>query len=271
MALAVTLPSRAGLGGGGACIVHDSKSSTTEELDFLSESGTPALARGLFALHARYGKRPWAEAVAPAATLAQFGGAVSRAFANDLAAHGKVLMTDSDALAAFLGPDRRLLTAGENLRQPALAAIFANVQRGGAFVASGFAPHWVAARHGGKGEQEIYRLRSHGPSVDAAGTGFVVTDGFGNAVSCALTMGAPFGTGHMADGILAAAGDLSTVALVASVSVERGSGEARAGEAGIEAEPLNAWTCGPGRQDCTPMADNTRGAYALKVVRDTKM
>jgi hypothetical protein len=82
-------------------------------------------------------------------------------------------------------------------------------------------------------------------------------------------MGAPFGAGHMADGILTATDNLSAAPLVASITIA--NGEVRAGAAGIEAEPLNAWTCGPGGQDCTPTADSARGAYALKVVRDTKM
>jgi gamma-glutamyltranspeptidase/glutathione hydrolase len=271
MALAVTLPSRAGLGGGGACIVHDNKSRKIEELEFLSDNGAPALVRGLFALHARYGRRPWAEAVAPAATLAQSGGTVSRAFANDLIAHGKVLMNDSAALDAFLGPDRRLLAAGDNFRQPALAEILANVQRGRALVASGFAPRWIDPHRDREGDRETYALQGRESKTVAWGAGFVVTDGFGNAVSCALTVGAPFGAGRMTDGVLASAGNLSIMPLVASIAVDRGSGEARAGSAGLGQGLLNTWTCGPGGHDCTSTADNARGAYALKVVRDTRM
>jgi len=137
--LSVTLPSSAGLGGGGACIVHDAVSGTTEALDFTlkasSDDGAaryraavPALARGLFALHAKYGAAPWQQAVMPAENLARFGHQVTRAFARDLAADGGVLVNDRTALAAFMTPRRQTVQAGDNLKQLDLATVLGRLR-----------------------------------------------------------------------------------------------------------------------------------------------
>jgi gamma-glutamyltranspeptidase/glutathione hydrolase len=80
--LAVTLPSRAGLGSGGACLVYNPDRSgpgggAPEAVLFSSTApanpggadrpaGTPMLARGLFALQARYGQRPVETLIVPA-------------------------------------------------------------------------------------------------------------------------------------------------------------------------------------------------------------
>ncbi len=142
LALSVTLPSSAGLGGSGACIVHDSVSGTTEALDFTARAGEdkgaaryrsaiPALARGLFALHAKYGKLPWAQVVAPAENLARFGHKVSRAFAQDLAADGGALVNDRTALTTFMTPRRQTLQVGDTAKQPDLATTLGRLREHG--------------------------------------------------------------------------------------------------------------------------------------------
>ena len=193
-ALAVTLPSSAGLGGGGACIVHDAISGTTEALDFTARASAddgaarfraaiPALARGLLALHAKYGKLPWAQVVAPAENLARFGHPVSRAFARDLAGDGEALTNDPNALKAFMTPRRQMLQAGNGLKQADLAIILSRIRaRGandlntgmlgseveGAIAAAGrvitandlrdFVPQWSAPAGVDEGTTRIYAL-----------------------------------------------------------------------------------------------------------------
>lgn len=143
LTLAVTLPSRAGLGGGGACLVrqayrvntslfgmrHPTPPPPTETLEFLPRApragatvGMPGLARGLYALYARYGKLHWQRLVAPAENLARFGMPVSRALMRDIAA----------AQAPITGPDGKPLSEGESLTQPDLANAFAALRMHGA-------------------------------------------------------------------------------------------------------------------------------------------
>jgi gamma-glutamyltranspeptidase/glutathione hydrolase len=143
LALAVTLPSRAGLGGGGACLarhayeVNDTLlgprySKTvppTEAVEFLprapregAQIGLPSLASGLFALHAKYGKLRWEQLVAPAENLARFGMPVSRALIRDIAA----------AHAEITGPSGKPLAEGEKLPQGELANVLAALRTQGA-------------------------------------------------------------------------------------------------------------------------------------------
>ena len=129
--LAVTLPSSAGLGGSGACMIHDLSAGSAEALDFLApgvSSSVPRLARGLFSLHARYGSLPWSQVVSPAENLARFGHPVSQALAHDLEAYGSRLLSDRTALDIFMSPQRNMLQAGDQLRQPQLASTLATIR-----------------------------------------------------------------------------------------------------------------------------------------------
>ena len=68
--MAVTYPGAASLGGG-VCLVHDYDSDRTDAVDFLARrlalltsdaprpSAVPGDVRGMFALHARYGRLGW--------------------------------------------------------------------------------------------------------------------------------------------------------------------------------------------------------------------
>ena len=110
---AVTLPSRAGLGGGGVCVAFDQATGTTRALDFSAPRSTviaagadrptavPGNPRGFFALQARYGKLLWRQVVTPGETLARFGYPMSRAFAQDVAAIGPALLADRAARRVF--------------------------------------------------------------------------------------------------------------------------------------------------------------------------
>lgn len=145
-ALAVTLPSRAGIGGGGACLIDLPKNDggTGKVLALLFPPGmpqsttagsdrpaaVPQLARGLVAMQARYGKLPLGRDIAPAEAMAGGGVAVSRALAVDLGVVGNALLTDPAARSVFAGPSG-VLQAGQTLRQPDLAATLNQLQSSG--------------------------------------------------------------------------------------------------------------------------------------------
>ena len=93
-ALAVTLPSAAGLGASGACIVHDDKTKTAEAFVFppIAAPGTvngqpfsvPSGVRGVMLMHIRHGQLRWEQMVSPAERLARFGVPVSRALSRGI-------------------------------------------------------------------------------------------------------------------------------------------------------------------------------------------
>ena len=143
--LAVTLPSRAGLGGGGACLSYDPRSEgpgqgSPEAVMFTLAPGTgtggdrpaavPILARGLFALHARYGSKPFEGLLTPAEQLARFGGPPSRALLQDLAVVQGPLLADPNARAVF-APGGVALTASGSLMQADLASTLAQIRTAG--------------------------------------------------------------------------------------------------------------------------------------------
>lgn len=132
-ALTVTLPSRAGIGGGGACLLFDVRRNEPESIVFLpgARTGTPPnadrpaavplMARGLFALHARMSTgRPFEELVAPAEQLARFGAPMSRALYADLTAVQGPLFADPQARAVFARPDGSPIGLGDRFQNPAL-------------------------------------------------------------------------------------------------------------------------------------------------------
>ena len=107
LALTASLPSRAGLGGGGVCLVFDAAKKETRTLDFLPRpagaggAAMPAMLRGLYALHAATGTLRWEQVAVPAEQIARESG-VSRAFAQDLAAAGNALGQDEESKRLFL-------------------------------------------------------------------------------------------------------------------------------------------------------------------------
>ncbi|MFC7734647.1 gamma-glutamyltransferase [Roseomonas sp. GCM10028921] len=140
--LAVTLPSRAGLGGGGACLGYDPRRNEVEA--FLFQPGAraavrsgadrpaavPMMARGLFALHARQGRLPFERTIATAEGLARFGTPVSRAFATDLAAVSSPLLADPVSRAVF-APGGNPVAEGMPLVQGDLATTLAALRTAG--------------------------------------------------------------------------------------------------------------------------------------------
>jgi gamma-glutamyltranspeptidase/glutathione hydrolase len=141
--MAVTLPSRVGLGGGGACLVFDPTRGFAEAVVFPAgprstvpagsdrPAAVPLLARGLFALHTRRPRRPFEELMAPAEQLARFGTEVSRALATDLAAVAGPLFTDPNARAVLARPNGSPRAAGDPLLQPELAGTLGQLRLSG--------------------------------------------------------------------------------------------------------------------------------------------
>jgi gamma-glutamyltranspeptidase/glutathione hydrolase len=144
-ALAVTLPSRAGLGGGGACVAYaaDKKSvnnGVPEAVIFTpiasASSGgdrpaaVPMLPRGLYLLHARYGRRPFESLMVPAEQLARFGTPASRALVRDLALVSGPLFADPNTRAVF-SKDGAPIVEGQQLLQSDLGATLAQIRVSG--------------------------------------------------------------------------------------------------------------------------------------------
>lgn len=140
-ALAVTLPSAAGLGSTGACIVHSDKSKAAEAFVFppIAAPGpvagqtfvVPSSVRALTLMHIRHGQLRWEQTVAPAERMARFGVPVSRALSRDLQAGSSLLMGDREARRIF-GKGGGVIGEGDIWVQADLAGTLGSIrQRGG--------------------------------------------------------------------------------------------------------------------------------------------
>jgi gamma-glutamyltranspeptidase/glutathione hydrolase len=140
-ALAVTLPSAAGLGSTGACIVHDDKTKEAEAFVFppVAAPGpiagqtfvVPSSVRALTLMHIRHGALRWEQTVAPAERMARFGVPVARALSRDLQAGGALLTADREARRIF-GKGGGVIGEGDTWVQADLAGTLGSIrQRGG--------------------------------------------------------------------------------------------------------------------------------------------
>ncbi len=146
-ALSVTLPSRAGLGGGGACLAYaaDKKSANNgvpEAVLFTPlapsslgpnadrPAAVPMLARGMYLLHARYGHLPFESLIVPAEQMARFGTPASRSLVRDLRLVAGPLLADPNARTVF-SQNGAPLTEGQQLLQPDLGATLAQLRVSG--------------------------------------------------------------------------------------------------------------------------------------------
>jgi gamma-glutamyltranspeptidase/glutathione hydrolase len=155
-ALAVTHPSAGNIGGGGFMLIRladgratfldfrerapakashdmyrgpDGKPTEDSLVGYLA-SGVPGTVRGLEYASRKYGKRPWAEVVAPAVELAAKGYPVSWGLAQLLESNRK-LARFAESKRIFLR-DGRYYEPGETLVQPELARTLARIAREGA-------------------------------------------------------------------------------------------------------------------------------------------
>ncbi len=141
--MGVTLPSRAGIGGGGACLVYNARLRQVITVSFPAGSrsalppGTdrpaavPMVPRGLFLLHTRGGRLRFEQLVRPAEDLARFGTEVSAVLADDLAVVAAPLLNDPQARRVFGAPGGGPLRGGERLIQLDLGATLAQLRSGG--------------------------------------------------------------------------------------------------------------------------------------------
>ena len=144
--LGVTLPSRASLGAGGACVVYDPSTNAPlagapEAVTFYPVAGAnpagadrpasaPMLARGMFALQARYGGLRSSAIVGPAEQAARLGVPVSRALSRDMAVVAGPLGGDPAVRAVFFSGERPL-AEGATLTQPQLATTLSRLREVG--------------------------------------------------------------------------------------------------------------------------------------------
>lgn len=135
-ALSVTLPSRASLGGGGACLVSPSHKEARAFL-FLPPpasgtgtrpAGVPMMARGLYMMQVHYGHVQFADLLTPAINLSHYGFTVSQTLSDDLNAVRIPLSADDIALSTFGKNDGSLVQTGDLLTQPRLTAFLSRLK-----------------------------------------------------------------------------------------------------------------------------------------------
>ncbi|MBS0541463.1 MAG: gamma-glutamyltransferase, partial [Proteobacteria bacterium] len=131
-AMAVTLPSAAGLGASGACIVHDAKSRKAESFVFAPQAAPGAVngvqvmvplgVRAITLMHIRHGKLKWEQLLTPAERLARGGFTVSRALSRDLQSSATLLGADSEARRIYGRGSGTAITEGDQWKPTDLAA-----------------------------------------------------------------------------------------------------------------------------------------------------
>jgi gamma-glutamyltranspeptidase/glutathione hydrolase len=136
-AMAVTLPSRVSLGGGGVCVLFEGSEKTGHAIEFLPRAApsggmVPSGMRAMAALHARSGAMRWERLLAPAESLARFGHAVSRSFERDLAAAAGLIAVRTDLARLFTARSGRLARTGDRIVQTELSGVLGGIRRQGA-------------------------------------------------------------------------------------------------------------------------------------------
>lgn len=180
-ALTATMPSAASLAGGGMCIVRDRRGDIPDVVDFLPRaaqvpsggtarpSAIPAMPRGIFLMHSKYGNLKWEQVIAPAENLARFGFQISRAFASDLGKVSDPLLRDKVAAQVFRRQDGKIVGEGDALRQSDLAVALGRIRlRGvGQFYSGSEAQRFVEAVEAAGGSLTIEELRNYRPTFRA--------------------------------------------------------------------------------------------------------
>ena len=170
--MAVTLPSRAGLGGGGVCIVFDRDTKSAQVLEFLPRptkggGAVPGNPRGMAALHAQFGAQRWARLLRPAENLARFGYSVSRAFIQDIKDERDRIIADPEIADLFLNDAGRAPLVGDKQAQLQLSTTITGIRSEGAgyFYSGPFATRFAASTKEAGAEVTVDELRAFTPVV----------------------------------------------------------------------------------------------------------
>ncbi len=151
MTLAVTYPAAGNIGGGGFMLARidgknvaldfreiapraasrdmylDASGNVTDKsLTGALAAGVPGSVAGLYEAHRKFGRRPWAEVVAPAIALAEKGFTIDSAFSDDDESGAHRLERDSASAALFL-KDGRFKPLGDTWRAPELAQVLKRI------------------------------------------------------------------------------------------------------------------------------------------------
>lgn len=173
MTLPITMPSSAGLGSSGMCLVHNPDEAATIALNFIANAtsktegaiAVPALLRGIAALHARYGQIDLRALIAKAEQKARFGHLLSRASASELALAAGPLFADPAAKKIFSRRGGQPLGEGETLTQLDLAEVLASVRTRGIrdFYEGTLAAEFVAAANSAGASLTLEDLKNFRP------------------------------------------------------------------------------------------------------------
>ncbi len=173
--MAVTLPSRAGLGGGGVCIVFDREEEAGEVIDFRPRTTSgggvvPGNTRGMAVLHARRGSQRWEYLLSRAESRGRFSATYSRALIRDIEAGQAKLRGDSETARNLLAPDGALPREGDKLEQIELVTVISGIRREGAgyFYAGPFAQRLAEASSLAGGAMTTDDVRGYTPQVAEA-------------------------------------------------------------------------------------------------------
>ena len=176
-ALGVVDPSQTGLGGGGGLVYWNRAARRGEAIDFYARTGSdsawarvdttavrppinvraagiPGTVAGMLDAHARWGRLPRAQVIAPAIRLARGGFTVSPLLARTAESSRTKLNADSAAARLFF-PDGEPVRTGERLVQPELATTLEAIAAGGA----------DAFYRGPLAERAVEKLRAMGSPV----------------------------------------------------------------------------------------------------------
>ncbi len=151
-ALAVTRPNAGNLGGGGFAVVRTGKgkvsavdfretapAAATEDmykdnpkasLSGYLASGVPGSVAGLEQLHKKFGKKKWADMIAPAIKLARDGYAITPEM-KLVIERGNAMAPMTGALAAIYAPNGKPVQLGDTVKNPELAVVLERIAKKG--------------------------------------------------------------------------------------------------------------------------------------------
>ena len=226
LVMAVTLPSRMSLGAYGTCISAVSPApgpggALRTELPMnvqvlridpvpLGDGAAvvPALARGLFALHAEAGRLRWAQVVAPAEQIARFGFPMSRGLQNDLQAVGAFSLQPGPLRNALFGPDGGVRPLGTTILRPALADTLSTLRRSGGVLSGSLLDNLAAELSPARPQATADQVRDTTPVLAASDDAEIGSDILSTPslrVTRAALAGVPDGAAAQASAVAIAA------------------------------------------------------------------